>query len=52
MFIHQLGSVPEEGQTLAVMIDPTIRKCMVYGVPAVAANGTVSRNVVVPCTFF
>jgi hypothetical protein len=50
--IQALGSEPEAAQTLAVRVDPTTRKWMVYEVPAVAVNGTLARIVVVPATFF
>ena len=47
-----LGSAPEAAQTLAVRVEPTARKWMVYEVPAVAVNGTLARMVVTPLTFF
>src|SRR6266852_1280212 len=50
--IQPLGSEPEAAQALAVRVDPTTRKWMVYELPAVAANGLLARVVVVPATFF
>ena len=50
--IQPLGSVPEEAQTLAVKVEPTAPKWMVYELPAVALKGTLARMVVTPLTFF
>jgi hypothetical protein len=50
--IQPLGSEPEAAQTLAVKVEPTTRKWMLYALPAVAVNGTLARTVVVPLTFF
>ena len=50
--IQPLGSEPDEAQTLAVSVEPTTRKWMLYELPPVAANGTLARMVVVPATFF
>jgi len=50
--IQPLGSDPEAAQTLAVRVEPTTRKWMVYELPAVALNGTLARMVVTPLTFF
>lgn len=47
-----LGSEPEAAQTLAVKVDPTTRKWMVYELPAVALKGTLANVVAVPVTFF
>src|SRR5579862_6761774 len=46
------GSEPDEAQTLAVSVEPTTRKWIVYDVLALAAKATLFKIVVVPLTFF
>jgi hypothetical protein len=50
--IHPDGSVPEDGHTLALNVEPETAKCSVYEVPAAAVKGTDLSIVVVPFTFF
>ena len=50
--IQPEGSDADDGQALAVSVDPTTRKWIVYDAPAVAANGVVASTVVDPATFF